>query len=224
MKRLRATARIAAEDAPKFYNLLANDADVAEARLLDVNTTMDGVETLLFAIDGDPSTFEREATDSPGIESVEVAERGGAWSYALVVMRPAETPLFGALQRLGPQAGLVIRTPIVYRDGEVQCRAVGDPAPLQAALDVAPDAFKVRIDELGSFRGILDDPRNALSDRQLEALRTAHRLEYYDQPRGATHEDVADELDCSPAAASDHLQRAEAKLVDAVLDDLGPDL
>ncbi|QIO23222.1 helix-turn-helix domain-containing protein [Haloarcula sp. JP-L23] len=224
MKRLRATARMTGEDAPKFYNLLADSEDIAEARLLDINTTVNGVETLLFAIDGDPSTFEREATDSPGIESVEIASRGCTWSYALVVMRPAETPLFGALQRLGPRAGLVIRTPIVYRGGEVQCRAVGDPAPLQAALDVAPDAFEVRIDEVGSFRGDLDDPRNALSDRQLEVLRTAHRLDYYEQPRGATHKDVAAELDCSPVTVSDHLQRAEAKLVDAVLDDLGPEI
>jgi predicted DNA binding protein len=56
-----------------------------------------------------------------------------------------------------------------------------------------------------------------LSDRQREAVRAALDIGYYDQPRGATHEDVAAALDCAPSTASEHLRKAEAELVRAAM-------
>lgn len=224
MKFLRVTARIDPDHAPAFFDLLANSPDVDEARVLDVNTSLDGIETFLFAIDGDASTFADRATETPGVESVEISRTRGERAYALLLMRPLETPLFDAIHRQGPDAGFVIRMPIVYRDGKMHSRVVGDPEPLQRGLDRVPDGVEVRIDEIGQFRGGLDDPRTILSDRQREAIETAESLGYYDQPRGATHEEIAVAMGCAPATASDHLQKAEAKLVDAVLDEFGPDV
>jgi predicted DNA binding protein len=63
-----------------------------------------------------------------------------------------------------------------------------------------------------------DDAREEdVDDAQREALAAAAALGYYDQPRGATSEDVADELDCATATAAEHLRKAEATLVDAAL-------
>ena len=42
----------------------------------------------------------------------------------------------------------------------------------------------------------------------------ARDLGYYDLPREATHADVAERLGCAPGTASEHLRKAEAKLVD----------
>jgi len=222
MKVLRATARVAPEDAPTFFNLLAHAPEVEEARVLEVNSTPEGVETLLIAIDGDHSAFAAEATETPGVESVEVSAVGEDRAYAMLVMRSPETPLFDRIHEMGSGEGFVIRTPFVYRDGEMYGRAVGDPDPLQRALEEVPAEIDVRIDEVGAFRGGLDDPAVRLSDRQREALVVARDLGYYETPREATHEDVADALGCAPATASDHLQKAEAKLVDAATDEFGP--
>ena len=114
--------------------------------------------------------------------------------------------------------------PIVYRDGTIDVRVVGDQESLQAAFDQAAAVVDVSIDEISAFRGDLDQPRATLSERQREAVEVALALGYYDRPRGATHEDVAEELDCAPATASDHLQKAEAKLVRAAMDEFGPDV
>ncbi|WP_256390946.1 helix-turn-helix domain-containing protein [Natronoarchaeum rubrum] len=222
MKHIRASARIDPERAPAFFNLLANTPEVEEARILEANTTIDGVETLLFAINGDAAAFSAEAIDTPGVESVQVSEIDDRRAYALLVMRPLETPLFDAIHEAGHQGGFVLRTPVVYRDGAMHGRVVGDTGPLQDAIENVPDAIDVRIDEIGRFRGTRDDPATALSDRQHEALQVAQELGYYDQPRGATHEEIAEELGCAPQTASDHLQKAEAKLVDAALDGPGP--
>lgn len=217
MREIRATAHVEPESAPAFFNLLANSDDIEEARVLEVNTTVDGVETFLFAIDGDTDAFEAGAADTSGVESVEVAEYDDGPSYALLVMRPLETSLFDAIHRAGPLSGFVLRTPIVYRDGAMHGRAVGDPEALQRAFDDAPDAIDVEISEISRFRGWLDEPETALSERQREAVDTALALGYYEQPREATQADVAADLNCSPQTAGTHLHKAESKVMRAVM-------
>jgi predicted DNA binding protein len=224
MKQLRVTMHVDPERAPTFFALLAESAEVDDARVLDMTTTYDDEESVLLAIDGDPGGFAARATETPGIESVEVSEAAGGRAYALVVMRPLETPVFDAIHRASSRTGLVVRTPIVYRDWQMIARVVGEPAALQEAMGYAPDATEVEIHEVGAFTGGLDDPAGVLSERQREALEAARELGYYDRPREATHEDVAAELDCAPSTASEHLGKAEAKLVDAVLDEFGPDV
>lgn len=71
------------------------------------------------------------------------------------------------------------------------------------AAGVSPDLRK-----LGSYEG-RDDPVDALTDRQLEVVRTAFEMGYYEVPREASTEDVADELDLDPSTVAEHLQRAE---------------
>ena len=141
----------------------------------------------------------------------------------LVVIRPLETPLFAAIHRASTQAGLIVRKPIVYRDGTMSARVVGDAGALQRALDAAPDGLEVQIDEISQLKSYADDPVVSLSDRQREAVAVAFELGYYNQPRGATHEDIAAKLDCAPPTASDHLQKAEANIVCAVMDEFGVD-
>jgi len=216
MREIRVTARVDPEAAPAFVNLLANSADIAEARVLEVNTTVDGVETFLFAIDGDTDAFAAGAAETPGVESVEVADYDDA-SYALLVMRPLETSLFDAIHRADPLSGFVIRTPIIYRDGAMHGRIVGDPEALQRAFDDVPEVIDVDVEEIGRFRGAVEEPETTLSERQHEAVSTALALGYYRQPREATQADVAAELDCSPQTAGTHLRKAESKVMRTVL-------
>lgn len=223
VKHLRVTLRFDAEQAPTFFNALANSDAIDEARVLDVNTTLEGVDNYMFAIEGDPTPFAERATETPGVESVELSGTEAGLTYALVVVRSVETPVYDSILRMSSQDELVIRTPFVYRDGNVYGRAVGDPEALQRALADPPDAVDVQVDEVGEFRARVEDPARTLSDRQREALSVALALGYYDQPRGATHEDVAAELGCAPPTASEHLQKAEAKVIRAVMDRFDPD-
>lgn len=223
MKHLRVTASVDPDRAPPFYSTLAHSPDVRETRVLEWNTTLDDLETVLFAIDGNAEPLANLAPASEGIESVELSASDGRWTYALVEMRTTSTPVFAAIREARTRAGLVVRKPIVYRDGEILFRVVGDPAALQAGIEDAPDALDVRITEIGSLTDGVDRPATALSERQREAVAAALALGYYDRPRGATHENVADELGCAPATASEHLQKAEATCMRAVMDEFGPE-
>ena len=221
MKHLQVTVHVEDDHAPEFFQVLADSPAIAEARLVDWSMTADDQSTLLYTVEGDPAAVAERAADTPGIESVELSETMDGQTYVLVVMRPLETPLFGAIHRASTQAGLIVRKPIVYRNGTMRAGVVGDASALQRALDAAPGGVDVRIDEIGRLRGRVDEPVAGLSDRQREAVAAALELGYYDQPRGATHEDVAAELGCAPPTASDHLQKAEASIVHAVMDQFG---
>lgn len=70
---------------------------------------------------------------------------------------------------------------------------------------------------LGAYKG-RSEPTDALTDRQHEVIRTAFDMGYYDVPRAASTEAVADELDLDGSTVAEHLQRAERNLLSQVLD------
>lgn len=51
-----------------------------------------------------------------------------------------------------------------------------------------------------------------LTEKQLRALQVAHAEGYFEWPRGATAEEIADRLEISPPTLSEHLRAAERKL------------
>lgn len=219
VKYLKATVSVDPEAAPEFFDLLANTPEITAARVLDVNTTLDGVDNYLFEITGDGDVFAERAPAVAGVESVRTADTDGDRTYALVVVRSLEVALYDSILRASSRLDLIIRTPIVYRDGKMYGSGVGDPEQIQGALDELPEEMSVRIDEIRTFRG--GDPTRRLTERQREALAAALELGYYEQPRRATHADVAAAIGCSPSTASGHLQKAEARLVRAAMAEFG---
>ena len=169
VKQLRVTARVDPDRAPAFFDLLANSPEVTEARLLDWNTAADR-DTVLYAIRGDPTRFAEAAPESPAVVSVETAAAGSEWTYALLEVRTHETETFDAVRRARTRPGLVVRKPIVYRDGAMEFRVVGDPAPLQAALEAAPEGVDIEVEAVSTFQGTLHAPTATLSARHREAV------------------------------------------------------
>lgn len=217
MKHIRVTVRPDLDHAPGFVAYLLESPDVTEARAVDWNRADPVTTTHLYAIDGDAIGFRDAATDTPGVESVTLSAVDETRSYALLDVRDDAVPMFGVVEEALARAGLVVRRPLVYRDGRIHGHVVGDAGALQAVLDGAPDAMDITIDEVGRFPSARANPASDLSDRQWEALETAVELGYYDQPRATTHQEIASELGCAPNTASEHLQKAEAKLINAVV-------
>jgi len=61
-------------------------------------------------------------------------------------------------------------------------------------------------------------PLGELTDRQREVVETAYEAGYYEVPRTASTEAVADELGLDPSTVAEHLQRAERNLMAHHLD------
>ncbi|SDM79635.1 hypothetical protein SAMN04487949_2621 [Halogranum gelatinilyticum] len=60
--------------------------------------------------------------------------------------------------------------------------------------------------------------RSAFTDRQYEALQTAHDRGYFERPRETSAADVADELGISAATFGQHLAVAQRKLLDQLVE------
>lgn len=59
--------------------------------------------------------------------------------------------------------------------------------------------------------------RGKLTDRQLEVLRTAYRMGYFDRVRESNATEIAAELDIDPSTFTEHLKTAQRKLLADVL-------
>jgi hypothetical protein len=218
MKYLRLTGTPEPSKAPSLFELVADARYVTAARLRGWNLSGDESATLLFEIEGDFERFRTDLCDGPESVETEVTRITDDRFYLLATLTVPEIPLLrNALPVLFREA-LVVVPPVVYRDGQVHARFVGDSVTLQAAVADLPGDIHVDIRAVGEYDVSRDSLASSLSDRQREAVTTAFELGYYDHPRGATHEDVADRLGVAPTTASEHLQKAEAKILASTLE------
>jgi len=199
--------------APRFFRLIADSPHVQEARLLEWNASTEDSLTALYAIDGDADAFVDELGESAVVVEFELAHVGGNRFYVLIVGRPSEAPLFRRVIDAITQMGLIIATPVVYREGRVHFRIVGESTVLQSMVDAIPQGFDIDIHAIGTFPDGTTAPAAVLSERQRTVIQTAIELGYYESPRNTTHADIAERLGCAPNTVTEHLQKAEAKLV-----------
>ena len=61
------------------------------------------------------------------------------------------------------------------------------------------------------------DDEFGLTPKQRETLSVAHEMGYFETPRRSSRNDVADELDLTGATFTEHLARAQRKLLDQIL-------
>lgn len=164
--------------------------------------------------------FTLETNDPPEVEMVEVFSHGSVHRYRLDhgdgLGCPCET--------LGEFGCTVSRYDAHDGDLTLSFHAT-DYDELRAVIAALRDRFpEVDIRRLirsptgdGHRDSILVD-RERLTDRQLEVLRTAYEMGYFERPRRANAGEVADRLDIDPSTFSEHLAAAQGKLFEEVLE------
>ncbi|MEY7851457.1 helix-turn-helix domain-containing protein [Natrarchaeobius sp. A-rgal3] len=127
-------------------------------------------------------------------------------------------PLLDELMSLLSDHAVVISWPIrSTRDTRgVQLTVFGPETVLSEFFAAFPDGVDLTLERVGDYRGDHSDPMAMLTDRQHLVLDTAVRLGYYESPRGATHEDLAEELDIALGTVAEHLQRIEATVMNSL--------
>lgn len=60
--------------------------------------------------------------------------------------------------------------------------------------------------------------KGELTEKQEEALRTAHEMGYFEHPKGANAGEVADELGVATSTFTEHLSAAQRKLMRSIVD------
>lgn len=198
-----------------MYDLLANAAFVERATALQWSFT-DEKQALLHYVEGDHDAFREAVAETPEVIEVETAPAGDGAFYAFVKGEATErlNELFAAIVAVTAMPV----PPIEYHpDGTVSFTIVGSGAEIQGAIEKVPDPVEVSVDEVGGMTAVPGLAETLLSTRQRGALEAALDLGYYEVPREASHEDVADTLGCAPSTAAEHLRKAESKVLRNVL-------
>lgn len=215
MRSVRLTIRPEGEAPHPMIETLAFSSYVTEARLVDWNFADPEAPVLLFVVEGDRERVTADLEAAAEVLEYETTpvEDG---TFVLYVRAAPNQPAQKVIEQL-TGSGLVPSLPIVYRDGAGHVELVGTDAALQGVVAGLPPFVEVSVEEVGPFDDAPDSVLATLSERQREALLAAVDLGYYHSPRRATHADVAAALSCAESTASEHLQKAESKLVREVV-------
>jgi DNA-binding CsgD family transcriptional regulator len=109
---------------------------------------------------------------------------------------------------------LVLDLPIRFTaQGHMRVTVIGRDDNIKQALLNVPPSVNAEATEMGAYRP--DDGRAiaSLTERQREVLEAAVDLGYYEVPRQATYEEIAEACDCTVGTVGEHLNRIEARII-----------
>lgn len=216
MKHVRLQLTPGNETIHPLFTMMTDSDYVSLAQMVDWNIGDTEQPTLLFAVEGDPDRIESELDSTSHLTDYELIPIDPGRFYLRVCPKP--TSLTRKLFQMYTERDLVIIHPVVYHGGSAWVSLLGEPADLQLAMESFSSGLDVTVEQVSNFLPRMDTVSSRLSPRQREALETAFELGYYEYPRRATHADIGNRLGCASNTVSVHLQKAECKILSAVVE------
>jgi predicted DNA binding protein len=196
--------------------MIADNPDIHRGQVHHINLLSDDTVAALYEIEGDGGVLRDALAESDEILSYDVIDVSDGTHHVYVHVSQGE-PVVGLLSIVDDRR-LMVDTPMEFVDDGVRATVIGEQETLREALDDIPDGVTVDVRRVGEYSPQDDRVLSNLTDRQREVLRVAARLGYYDVPRSATHDEVAEALGCAPSTASEHLRKIESKIVGVLVD------
>lgn len=180
------------------------------------NVLEDGTAVVLCEVRGDLDRARELFSEHPEVLSSTITREDKGEGLSYMHVRPPE--VIADLIRLPRRHEVFFEFPLEgVRDDQVRVTMIGETNEvLQQALDDVPDALEVTIERIGAYPAEEGDITSVLTDRQREILDVATELGYYEVPRQATHEDIAERVDLDPGTVTEHMQKIEARVFDSV--------
>jgi predicted DNA binding protein len=194
--------------------LLTDSTVVDDAWMLVFDVAGGDTTTTLLRVRGDPEGFSDALADAPVVREFDLIGSTDEEFYAQI--HTDTTDLERQLHHTLTEYRSILVPPIEYNDdGSLTLRVVGSAAELGAGFERVPDGVEATVERVGQFAEFGDDDLSLLTDRQREAVEAAVDLGYYDSPRRATGADIAERIGCTPSTASEHLRKAESRVLSA---------
>jgi len=198
-----------------MYGVLTHAEFVDRATAIQWNYTGENL-IILHHVEGDIDEFEVAVNEIDAVREYELEPTGEHSFYAYI----HDETTSDLREMFDPIAngGVVTVPPIIYHpDGTVSLSAFGPSAEIQRIFEALQSPVDVAIQDVGSLSGVPALAQTRLTDRQRETVVAALELGYYEVPREASHEEVADAIDAAPSTTANLLRRAEAKLLRAAV-------
>ena len=191
-------------------------AAVSRDAVMNLGWHSDGSYTLLYRLTVQSMEPLQEAIESnEDVQQYELIVEDETSVYAF--LHVSEHEVLSELLTITEEHALLLEPPFRFTERGVRVTVAGEQESLQQAFDDVTDRIAVDVEWMGGYSPDRADTIGRLTDRQREALSTAHQLGYYETPRQVSFEEVATELDCASSTANELLRRAESKIITAVL-------
>lgn len=215
MKRVQITISPPGRNLPPLYRELTIDSEsLSRVEIVNWNVANPPAAFLL-RLEGEYESVTAGLTDRDDVQDTAVVAIDETTAYCFLA--GDGVTVARRLFEHFTQAELLTVPPIrCHTDGSSSFGLIGTGESITRAVEEMPPDVETTIETVGTGPVDRTDLRTVLTPRQREAVRAAIRLRYYETPRHASIDDVAAVLNCSPATASEHLRKAECKLVTTV--------
>jgi len=189
---------------------LTADPTVTRDAIHQINLLSDDTCVTLYGVRGDLDRAADILASQPDVVTYDVS--GDREGLAYIHFRPTDT--VARLLSIVQDNEIVLETPIdTLDDGGVRVTIVGDDGTVRRVVDSIPDALRLSLEGIGDYHPDSEQLFSVLTERQQEILEAAVELGYYEEPRGATHEEVAHEVGVSAGTVGEHLRKVEGRVL-----------
>ena len=164
----------------------------------------------LYGVRGDLDRAADILAAQPEVVAYDVS--GDREELTYIHFRPTET--VARLLSIVQDNEIVLQTPVdTLDDGGVRVTLVGDDETIQRVVDSIPDPLRLSLEGIGDYHPDFGQLFSVLTERQQAILEAAVELGYYEEPRGATHEEIARAVGVSAGTVGEHLRKVEGKVL-----------
>lgn len=204
-----------------MHEFVMEHPSAEKSQLLNWNLSAEERNVALFRVFADPEPYRAaiEAAD-PVMEYV-ITRVDDRSFYLYVEDRTDEWTEGFEVAFTGRR--LMVVPPMEFTEaGRVEFGVVGRQADFGDLVADMEAITSVEVDQLGEYAPRRSGPRSGstpasrLTERQTAAVEAAVEAGYYAVPREGSVEAVAETLGCAPSTASNHLRKAEARLMESL--------
>jgi DNA-binding NarL/FixJ family response regulator len=193
---------------------LSSESTVTRDSLQQVNLLSDGTCVSLYNVRGDLERAAAILESQPDVISLDVS--GEQEGLAYVHFRPTE--VVERLLLILRENEVVLQTPVdCIEEGGIRATLVGDDETIRAVVDAIPEALTLSLEGIGDYHPESQELFSSLTPRQQEILEAAVEMGYYQVPRGATHEEIAETVGVSAGTVGEHLRKVEGKVLSTLV-------
>ena len=179
-------------------------------RLLDDRTVVS-----LYELHGDRQTAQDVLDDHEAVESASTTALGDR-VFAHVHFVPSA--LTERIYSIPQNHDIVLDMPMEYAErGALRVTAIGELETFREAMASMTEEVGLRLLGTGDYVPSDNGLYAQLTDRQRETLRAAVEVGYYEEPRQASYQDIADHLGISTGTVGEHLRKIESTVLKGVL-------
>lgn len=195
--------------------VLLEESGVRREAVHHLDRLADGTAVAMFEVSGDPDRimelFE-EHNEAIGHQ----ATRGDGTVLFHSHFEP--TALVDRMLDLKEQYEFAIDMPMVFTDdGRLRVTIIANDSTISEVFGAMPESIHFEVERTGEYEAGSGRIFSLLTERQREVLRAAIDSGYYQEPRQATHADIAETVGLTATTVGEHLRRIEATLMNEIV-------